>query len=161
MSESTRRLLKRAYPLYRPLLTLTGLLEIMAKRRGTDKIGHGYIEYYRRYFGDLRFRKIKLLEIGIGGNGHTQGGASLRMWKDYFPRGQVFGIDIQDKRQLDQPRIKTFRGSQDDPAFLSEIADSHGPFDIVIDDGSHESKHVITSFNALFPPCNREGLLCD
>jgi hypothetical protein len=157
MNKPTRRLLKRAYPLYRPLLTLTGLLEIMARGRGTDKIGHGYIEYYRRYFGDLRFRKIKLLEIGIGGDGLTQGGASLRMWKDYFPRGLIFGIDIQDKRSLDQSRIKTFRGSQDDSTFLSEIAGLHGPFDVVIDDGSHESKHIITSFNALFPHVTEKG----
>jgi hypothetical protein len=139
------------------LFTLTGQLEIVARGRRTDKICHGYIKYYRRYFGDLRFRKIKLLEIGIGGDGPTQGGASLRMWKDYCPRGQIFGINIDDKRPLDPPRIKTFRGSQDDPAFLSEIADSDGPFDIVIDDGSHESKHVITSFNALFPHVTENG----
>jgi hypothetical protein len=157
MQKSAGRLLKLGYPIYRPLLTVAGSLEIMARAHGTDKLGHGYITYYKHYFSSLRWKRIKLLEIGIGGADRTQGGASLRMWKDYFPRGEIFGIDIADKSGLNQARITTFQGSQDDPTFLSEIAGRHGPFDIVIDDGSHQNNHIITSFDTLFPYVSEDG----
>ena len=38
------------------------------------------------------------------------------------------------------------------------MLEEHGPFDIVIDDGSHIPKHVIASFNILFPKLADDGL---
>lgn len=35
--------------------------------RGTDKRTHGYLAPYRRHLGPLRYRKNRLLEIGVGG----------------------------------------------------------------------------------------------
>jgi hypothetical protein len=154
-----KRLLRKTYRFYRPILTSFGLLPYMAKAHGTDKALHGYLEYYRHFFGPLRRAKLKLLEIGVGDGGASagdrrivgQGGASLRMWKDYFPNAQIFAIDIVDKTHLEEPRITIARGDQNDPGFLDDLAKRWGPFDIVIDDGSHVSEHVITSFRALFP----------
>ena len=49
-------------------------------------------------------------------------------------------------------------GDQNDPAILNEMATRHGPFDIIIDDGSHVGEHIITSFRALFPDLTANGL---
>jgi len=56
-------------------------------------------------------RNIVLLEIGIGGyQDPKSGGRSLRMWKKYFPHGQINGIDIMDKRPHNARRIRTSKG---------------------------------------------------
>ena len=50
-------------------------------------------------------------------------------------------------------------GDQGDRAFLQEITQEFGPFDVVIDDGSHFSSHIIKSFTFLFPNALRpDGL---
>ena len=56
----------------------------------SDKAGrHKYTSHYERHLRHLRRRPIRLLEMGIGGyDSPTWGGASLRTWRDYFPRGK-------------------------------------------------------------------------
>jgi tetratricopeptide (TPR) repeat protein len=125
----------------------------LAVKHGTDKWGpHFYTPLYHELFSRLRDRPIRLLEIGIGGyDFKTVGGASLAMWADYFTNGQVTGIDISEKRLTLNPRIKLLQGSQNDPAFLKYVCDERVPFDIIIDDGSHNPKDVVASFQTLFP----------
>ncbi len=127
---------------------------------GTDKEGaHSYADAYEHHLGHLRGEPITLLEIGIGGYADPGlGGASLRMWKEYFPFARIVGLDIEDKSSLAEDRITILRGDQADRAFLGRIALEHGPFDVVIDDGSHRCKHVIASFGALFPHLTENGI---
>ncbi len=128
-------------------------LPALAAQFGTDKWGsHWYAQHYQTHFAPFRKRRIRLLEIGVGGYEQPNyGGHSLRMWKAYFPQGQIFAIDIQDKSALQEERIRIFQGSQNDVEFLTRFAEAHGPFDIIIDDGSHVNEHMITSFKILFP----------
>jgi len=126
----------------------------LAVRFGSDKWGgvHWYTQHYDRHFAHLRDRPIRLLEIGIGGYiVPTAGGASLRMWKHYFPRALVYGIDKFDKSPLDEQRLTTIVGDQNDAAFLTDVVERYGPFDIVVDDGSHLNSHQLASFETLFP----------
>lgn len=127
---------------------------------GTDKWGeHWYLQHYQRHFQPFRTRRINLLEIGVGGYGDPKaGGNSLRMWKAYFPRAGVYGIDIYEKRGLGEDRVKIFQGSQVDETFLRHLVASVGGFDIVIDDGSHVNEHVIRSFQILFPLLRNPGI---
>lgn len=131
----------------------------LAIRHGTDKWGlHFYTPVYDELFSRLRDRPIRLLEIGVGGPDlKTSGGASLAMWADYFPEAQITSIDIMEKRLPPHPRIKLFQGSQDDAALLKRVCDERGPFDIIIDDGSHVPKHVVASFQHLFPALTEGG----
>ncbi|HKN55231.1 MAG TPA: class I SAM-dependent methyltransferase, partial [Amycolatopsis sp.] len=69
----------------------------------------------------------------------------------------VFGLDYFDKSKVSGPRLTVLRGDQNDPAQLEALAKEHGPFDIVIDDGSHINEHVLTSFHALFPHVRTGG----
>jgi hypothetical protein len=132
----------------------------LAIKHGTDKWGpHFYTPLYHELFRHLRDQPIRLLEIGVGGNDiKTFGGASLAMWVDYFANGQITGIDIMEKRLPLDPRVKVFRGSQDDTTFLKQVCDERGPFDIVIDDGSHVPEQVVASFHALFPALKDGGI---
>lgn len=132
----------------------------LAIRYGSDKWGpHFYTPVYHELFSKLRDRPIRLLEIGVGGYDlKTSGGASLVMWADYFPAGRITGIDILEKRLPPHPRITVFQGSQDDAALLKRVCDACGPFDVIIDDGSHVPKHVVASFQHLFPALADGGL---
>jgi MycE methyltransferase N-terminal len=135
-------------------------LGALARRFGSDKWGdQWYTRHYERHFARFRDRRVRLLEIGVGGfEAPAAGGESLRMWKYYFRRGLIYGLDIFDKSALDELRVRTVRGDQSDPEFLSELAGRIGPLDIVIDDGSHLSDHVVASFLALFPRMRPGGV---
>jgi hypothetical protein len=136
-------------------------LTALAERHGTDKWGkhHRYTPHYERHFAPLRDRPVCLLEIGVGGYGHDEyGGASLRMWKSFFPRGRIHGIDVEDKAMFEEERIRIFRGSQVDDAFLDRVLDDIGTPDIIIDDGSHQNEHMVRTFELLFPRLAAEGV---
>lgn len=107
----------------------------------------------------MRHRPIRLLEIGVGGyNFRKLGGASLSMWADYFPQGKIVGLDIARKTIDLGPRVIFVQGSQTDIGLLERLVTEHGPFDIVIDDGSHIPRHVVISFQVLFPKLANEGI---
>lgn len=125
----------------------------LSTRYLSDKWGglHWFTPHYERHFGALRHEPLRILEIGVGGfEGRSTGGGSLLMWRRYFPRAVFFGMDIFDKSALDQPRVKTLQGDQNNTEWLTGIAREHGPFDIIIDDGSHVNPHVLHSFKVLF-----------
>ena len=150
-----RRTLKTVLsPFYRNNLSQLALLF------GTDKQGsHYYTRHYQHHFDALRQKPLNVLEVGIGGyDDPTAGGESLRMWKAFFPKSRIYGIDIHDKSHHDEARIKTFRGSQSDAGFLRRVAEQIGTIDIVIDDGSHINEHVITTFKVLFPLLSPQGI---
>jgi hypothetical protein len=135
-------------------------LSKLAVAFGTDKEGgHHYAKHYQHHFTKLRRYRLNLLEIGIGGYDDPRlGGNSLRMWKAYFRKGNIFGLDIYDKASHDERRIKTFVGSQADEESLRIIAAEIGAIDIVIDDGSHINSHVTTAFKVLFPLLSPNGI---
>ena len=127
-------------------------LKYLAIKFKTDKIlNHNYIEIYNNYMSQNRLKNVSLFEIGIGGyDNENKGGNSLRMWKNFFPFGKIFAIDIYNKKFIEEKRIKVFQGSQIDKVFLDSIFSTIGKVDYIIDDGSHVSNHVIQTFKYLF-----------
>ncbi len=126
----------------------------------TDKAGrHHYTQHYERHLQHLRTKKFTLLEIGIGGyRRQGKGGASLRMWKHYFRRAQIVGLDIEDKRFVEAPRIKVYVGSQTDEQLLEQIVRESGGVQVVVDDGSHRPEHIRETFRILFPLLADDGI---
>lgn len=159
LNDSQIRLLRRLYQCIIIFLYSNDLYKLALVLR-TDKEGnHYYAQHYQHHFRSLRHKKLNILEIGIGGFENPKaGGESLRLWKAYFPKSNIFGIDIYDKSFLDEKRIKTFSGSQIDEDFLKKIVHQIGEIDIIIDDGSHYSDHVIKTFNILFPKLSSHGI---
>jgi hypothetical protein len=120
---------------------------------GTDKARghHGYTRYYARHLRKGRRSIRSVLEIGIGEYLEPEsGGNSLRMWRSYFPRATVYGIDLYEKRLDGDPRIVALQADQSDPASLQRVIATCPRFDLIIDDGSHVGEHIVTSFNELF-----------
>lgn len=127
-------------------------LDLLAALYGTDKFGeHEYTPVYAELMRAARRRPVRLLEVGVGGYAGALGGESLRMWASYFRRGRIFGIDLYDKTALSAGRVQVFQCSQVDAPRLAGLAQAHGPFDFVIDDGSHMNAHQIEAFGILWP----------
>lgn len=117
-----------------------------------------YFETYEYFLKKYRNNPIKMLEIGV-----FRGG-SLQMWKEYFKEDSlVVGIDIDPQcKSYEEEGIKICIGSQNDPEFLKAVAKKYGPFDVVLDDGSHQVEHQITSFEVLFPEVRNGGIyICE
>ena len=126
------------------------LFEI-GKKYPTNKNISGFVDIYDFYFKNLKDKKINILEIGV------DNGDSLRLWRDYFSKANICGLDII-KKDFIINDVEILCGDQSDIKFLSSIVDKYKKFDIIIDDGSHVSKHIITSFNYLFEHLNVNGL---
>jgi demethylmacrocin O-methyltransferase len=113
----------------------------------TDKgnLVHRYTEVYELFFSPLKDTATRIFEIGIAGGG------SLEMWRDYFPKATIYGIDIYPKTELDSARIKTFVADQSDRRQLAAFIDKFGGyFDIIIDDGGHSMDQQQISVGFLF-----------
>jgi SAM-dependent methyltransferase len=134
-------------------------------RGNTDKADtHQFTEIYEHLFDHLRSSPIRIAEIGIAGGG------SLKLWTEYFPKSEVYGLDIYTIEELhevlkphaswvkdqldsikDNPRIKTFVADQANRKQLQSFIDKHGAdFDIVLDDGGHTMEMQQTSFGFFF-----------
>jgi 23S rRNA U2552 (ribose-2'-O)-methylase RlmE/FtsJ len=89
---------------------------------------------------------VRLLEIGV------QNGGSLQIWSKYLPAGStITGIDIDPAcADLDIPEnVTVWIGDGTDPATLQSLLGDQ-TFDVIIDDGSHLSEHIIATFKACF-----------
>jgi cephalosporin hydroxylase len=114
---------------------------------GSDKAGnHDYHLVYGSLLSD-RMSVTALLEIGLGTNNprlvsnmgkRGRPGGSLRAFRDFLPKAQVYGADIDRQILFEEDRITTFFVDQTDPASLTALADLIGNhFDLIIDDGLH------------------------
>ena len=122
----------------------------------TDKIANGLMENYKTIFSPLQYKKVNILEIGI------LEGASLHYWNDYFkhPASVILGIDLNLPQVEFGNRVQTFACNQNDSERLVSIAEKYGPFDIIIDDGSHFRKETENCFSSPLTVCYRGRLLC-
>ncbi len=129
-------------------------LDAIALKHGTDKSSavHNYTRYYERYFEPLRDQAIKLLEIGVAE------GYSLKTWEEYFPKGNIVGMDNKDCSLAGGGRISILQGNQGNKKHLKQITGMCNNFDIIIDDGSHINKHMVMTFETLFPTLKPGGL---
>ena len=119
------------------------ILENLANKYGTDKLGHGYISHYAIH---LPSHPRSLLEIGC------LEGASLRMWKEYFPNTKIGTLDLfmEYPEPTDIEGLITYKGSQNDGYNMPRIRGEN--WEVIIDDGSHNSRDQLVSFNLLAQP---------
>lgn len=148
------------------LLNMTEIGEL----NSTDKVGHGYTKLYDELFMHMRYTPVRILEIGFWR------GRSARMFLEYFPRSVVHEVDIAPKWDCYEripkslrKRLKVWVADQGSPEslkmMLNDIAksppnkDKRGvkPFDIILDDGSHDPKNQLTAFDVLWPQVAEGG----
>jgi hypothetical protein len=118
---------------------------------GSDK-GHGWHNYttiYSVIFGKLRDQPLRIFELGLGTDNpdlvssmgvNGRPGASLRGWRELFPRAHVYGADIDRDILFQEDGINTFYCDQLDRVAIHELWSQpllQDGMDIIIDDGLH------------------------
>jgi hypothetical protein len=122
--------------------------EVIGREAGTDKVTHhGYQRFYPFWMEAYRDKAFNLLEIGM------KEGASAKLWREYFPKATLFGIDNNDRVAASD--IQIFIGDQSNRQFLHDVIQAvPAGFDIILDDGGHMPDQQMISFEVLF----HEGL---
>lgn len=120
-------------------------LEELAIKYGTDKAEHGYCPHYEKL---MPKKPNRILEIGVFK------GASMRMWREYYPDCELHGLDLFEEHSapLDIDDAIFWEGSQTDPLLLEVVRNHH--FDVIIEDGSHNSIDQWVSFVSLMGCCD-------
>lgn len=128
--------------------TLQQLFTYYGSDKGTQF--HDFGRWYDGIFDAFKDQPVKVLEIGVL-EGH-----SLEALREFFyhPQSRVIGMDIDDTCSKHEDVII---GDATDPLLLAKVIEEHGPFDIIIDDGSHVNVDVINTFKFLFPQGLCEG----
>jgi hypothetical protein len=153
-------------PIPQQIPELTPLCEL-ARKHQTDKGGwhlvyggcssdtcHNYTPTYYKLLWDRQGDTKKVLEIGVNA------GSSLRMWEEFFPNAMIYGLDIRQEVLFNQGRIRCAYADQSNPASLLSAVHTlgDGPFDLIIDDGSHDFGHQVVSAKTLLPMLVRGGM---
>lgn len=129
---------------------------------------HSYSDYYEIIFAPIRFNVKKVFECGIGTNNpklasnmsiNGKPGASLRVWRDYFPNAQIIGGDIDKSILFQETRIKTYYIDQTDPHSIQDFWNKvdQDDFDLILDDGLHTVDAGIKLFAQSFKKLSPKG----
>lgn len=133
------------------------LLDLYRDHRGkvTDR-WLAYLHQYERIFAPWRDKPVRLLEIGI------QNGGSLEIWARYFPDARILvGCDIDplcERLTYDDPRISVVVGDASSGDTEARIGAISPQWDLVIEDGSHQSRHIVDAFARFFPRVVEGGM---
>lgn len=129
-------------------------LEALGHKYRPTKRAHNYLPFYWMHFRDIRDRVRNVCEIGV------QSDRSIRMWEEFFPNATIYGVDVDPAvREFEGGRRKILIGDQSDLSFLKSLIDRvDGGLDVVIDDASHNMRHQLITFNALFPALTDHGV---
>jgi hypothetical protein len=122
---------------------------------------HNYAYFYDDLFSQIRPYVRNLFEFGLGTNNiqyddnmgvNGSPGASLRLWKDYFPLANIHGADIDTSVLFNEERIYTHYVDQLTPSSFTDLWNNYTEtqFDIIIDDGLHTFEAGICTFENSF-----------
>lgn len=120
---------------------------------GTDKaIHHEYCDLYETHLDHLRFKKIKLLEIGIYQH------QSINMWREYFPNAEIHGIDIVNYSADKVEGVNYHCFDVEDTDSLTNFINHNYDWDIVVDDGGHTMKQQQFAFKYFWGVLKSNGI---
>lgn len=142
-------------------------LDEIGQRHGTDKASrivrganfdefskdgqpiesHGYLRWYDRHLGHRRGEAIRILEIGY------QRGYGLLTFCDGFPSAEVYGIDRDPLPDAAWGLATVAQLDAANPAAADRFYGSAGgrPFDVVVDDASHQTDQQLALLRLWWP----------
>jgi hypothetical protein len=127
-------------------LLSSSLTEVL-KQSGSDKYSrHHYEHYYQKWLEPYRHQvNLSFLEIG------ADRGASMAFWSGYFTNpfqivGLAYGPDSAgvETKANNYSHVRIVRGDQSTVSAMHDLKQL-GPYDIIVDDGSHVPTHVVFS----------------
>jgi hypothetical protein len=130
---------------------------------------HAYVDLYTLMFQGIRNDVRAVFECGLGSSSQIfpanmgpdgRPGASLRVWRDYFPHAQVYGVDIDRGILFEDERIKTCYVDQTNRHSIKNMLKKFGDvcFDVVIDDGLHTFEAGVVLFESIWSSVAMGGI---
>ncbi len=105
-----------------------------------------YFPAYAELFSKYRKKNCTFIETGV------LGGGSLFMWRNWLgPKARIIGIDLNpEANKWKDHGFEIFIGDQGDPNFWMETLPQIGQFDVLLDDGGHQSfQQIVTLTEAI------------
>lgn len=121
----------------------------LAQKYKADKWGkHHYTPVYYELMKDKQNEVKSVFEIG------TAEGASMFMWRDFFPNAMIYGGDnVPSRVELfkNEARMKAYLLDQGKLADIYNVLPIMMTADLIIDDGSHRGADQLFTFLAIAP----------
>jgi hypothetical protein len=124
----------------------------------------GYTEIYTQYMENKRDKIRKIMEIGIYDLRFP--GGSLKMWYDYLPYAEIWGIDNfwgntpsdEVLNNLQNHRTHIGVADQSDRKAMAKVFSQSGSdFDFIIEDGAHWPSHIMICLVCCLPHVKSGG----
>ena len=119
---------------------------------------HAYTSIYNLLFSNLRYKDIKLGELGILDNN------SMLSWREFFPNAKLYGFEWFDERldkaindNIDSTYIKM--NVKDVNSISDGLSVAGSKFDILIEDSTHLFEDQIKFVNEAHKHLNPGGIL--
>jgi len=149
-------------------LNLTQLANKYISDKGTTFRGkHGYTLLYDDLLRPFRDKNPTFLEIGlkIGGPEHGNPGGtkrgdspSVQMWQEYFGEVDLVGFDISDFSHQVNEKFDFIMGDSGSDKDMQRLSDFRSSYDIILEDGSHNSYHQQNAIKHLWEKLSQGGL---
>jgi len=134
---------------------------LLGEKYGADKcpqLAHALTPYYYEMLKDRKYSVKKVLEMGVGNYRQiskwkgAQIGASLKMWRDFFPNAWVYGADWQPESIIEEERLSTYYANLDFEEDILKILEKTGlDLDLIIDDASHRPRQQLLLAKTILP----------
>jgi trans-aconitate methyltransferase len=119
---------------------------------------HAYTSIYNLLFSNIRYKDIKLGELGILDNN------SMLSWREFFPNAKLYGFEWFDERldkaindNIDCTYIKM--NVKDVNSISEGLSVAGSKFDILIEDSTHQFEDQIKFINEAYKHLNTGGIL--
>jgi len=123
----------------------------------TDKVGNGYTPAYEQLAeeflgwgtpGSYHAERPRILEIGAAD------GAGMEYFRKVFSTDEVYGVDI-DPTRADIPNVTI--ADQADPGLAWALLPLPSPWDLIVDDASHQAGPTVRTLDNLWPTLRPGG----
>ena len=132
---------------------------------------HTYAWIYEALLAPKRDLVRHIFECGIGSPNDPQtaaspdirqqipAGASMRVWRDYFPKAEIYAGDIDRDVLFEEERLHTGYIDQLNPEAIEGFFKEQQvqSYELMIDDGLHTAEAAITLFSHAHPYLSADG----
>ena len=128
-------------------------LDTLGCQYETDKssLRHHYLDKYEFFLQAFCDKEFVFMELGVFK------GSSAKMWKQYFQKAQIVGVDINsDCKKYEEERLHIIIANLADDFSLQQLAKLGAS--IIVDDASHLWSHQIKALLTLFPSLPSGGI---
>lgn len=141
-------------------------LESLIDNSLTDKnTSHSYMGLYDTLLKNKKETAVNVLEVGIGDFGQKNGG-SIKLWRDYFTKATIYGLDIlSSDRVIDELLtdnrvvLYTSTDAYNVDFFTTHFLNKNIKCDFMLDDGPHTLESMKTFIQLYSQLMTDDGIL--